>query len=113
MPTYEYACRKCEYEFEREQRITEDPVKTCPKCKSRKVERLISATSFVLKGSGWYSDLYASSKPEKDKSAGDASEGKGEKKGDAATGDKAKSDEKSAEKKKPAKAATKGKKASG
>ena len=60
MPTYEYACGKCGHEFEREQRITEDPVKTCPECRSRKVERLISATSFVLKGGGWYSDLYAS-----------------------------------------------------
>lgn len=60
MPTYEYACDKCNSEFEVEQRITEDPIKTCPKCRSRKVRRLISQTSFVLKGGGWYSDLYAS-----------------------------------------------------
>jgi putative FmdB family regulatory protein len=60
MPTYEYACEKCRHEFEAEQRITDDPVKTCPKCRSRKVKRLISQTSFVLKGGGWYSDLYAS-----------------------------------------------------
>ncbi len=65
MPTYEYACEKCGHEFEREQRITEDPVKTCPKCRARKVQRLISNTSFVLKGSGWYSDLYSSQKPDK------------------------------------------------
>ncbi len=65
MPTYEYACGKCGHEFEREQRITEDPVKTCPECRSRKVQRLISSTSFVLKGSGWYSDLYSSQKPDK------------------------------------------------
>lgn len=64
MPIYEYLCEKCGHEFEREQRITEDPVKTCPKCRARKVRRLISRTAFVLKGSGWYSDLYASSKPE-------------------------------------------------
>ena len=60
MPTYEYQCEKCGHEFEREQRITEDPIKTCPKCKAPKAKRLISATSFVLKGGGWYSDLYAS-----------------------------------------------------
>lgn len=62
MPTYEYMCEKCEYEFEREQRISDPPVKTCPECRSRKVKKLISRTSFVLKGGGWYSDLYSSSK---------------------------------------------------
>ena len=60
MPIYEYACEKCGHEFEREQRITEDPVKTCPSCKAKKVRRLISRTAFVLKGGGWYSDLYSS-----------------------------------------------------
>ena len=74
MPIYEYACAKCESEFEVEQRITEDPVKTCPKCRSRKVKRLISRTSFVLKGGGWYSDLYSSNDSSKDKEP----EGKGD-----------------------------------
>ncbi len=60
MPTYEYRCDKCGHEFEREQRITEDPIKTCPKCKAQKARRLISVTSFVLKGGGWYADLYSS-----------------------------------------------------
>ncbi len=60
MPIYEYMCEKCSHEFEREQRITDDPVKTCPKCRSRRVKKLISQTSFVLKGGGWYSDLYSS-----------------------------------------------------
>jgi putative FmdB family regulatory protein len=62
MPIYEYACGKCEHEFEVEQRITDDPVATCPNCRSRRVKRLISQTSFVLKGGGWDSDLYASGK---------------------------------------------------
>jgi len=60
MPIYEYGCGKCGHEFEAEQRITDAPLKTCPACRSRKVRRLISRTSFVLKGGGWYSDLYAS-----------------------------------------------------
>jgi len=63
MPIYEYQCEKCGHEFEREQRITDEPVKTCPSCRAKKVRRLISRTAFVLKGSGWYSDLYASKKP--------------------------------------------------
>ena len=69
MPIYEYACEKCGREFEVEQRITDDPIKTCPGCRSRKVKRLISKTSFVLKGGGWYSDLYSSGKGKDDKSA--------------------------------------------
>ncbi len=60
MPTYDYQCGKCGIEFEREQRITEPPVKTCPKCKSRQVKRLLSAPGFILKGGGWYADGYGS-----------------------------------------------------
>ena len=83
MPIYEYPCKGCGHEFEREQRITEKPVRTCPKCKAKKVERLISQTSFVLKGGGWYSDLY-SSKPAA-KSDGDSGAAKpGGEKGDKA-----------------------------
>jgi len=63
MPIYEYACAACGHQFEEWQKITDKPVKTCPKCKAKKVERLISATSFHLKGGGWYSDLYAGPKP--------------------------------------------------
>lgn len=72
MPTYEYRCDKCEREFEVEQRITEDPIRSCPSCRSRKVRRLISQTSFVLKGGGWYSDLYSSNKAKSETGAKDA-----------------------------------------
>jgi putative FmdB family regulatory protein len=65
MPIYEYLCEKCGHEFEREQRISDEPIRTCPECRARKVKRLISQTSFVLKGSGWYSDLYGSARPKK------------------------------------------------
>ena len=69
MPVYEYACEKCGHEFEASQRITDEPIKVCPKCRARRVKRLISQTSFVLKGSGWYSDLYSSKgKDKKEKS---------------------------------------------
>jgi putative FmdB family regulatory protein len=71
MPVYEYACDKCGHEFEAEQRITEAPLKTCPAARPQ-AQRLISQTSFVLKGSGWYADLYSS------KAKPDAASGKPE-----------------------------------
>jgi putative FmdB family regulatory protein len=57
MPIYEYRCAKCG-EFEVTQRITEDPLQHCPTCR-RKVQKLISNTSFQLKGTGWYITDYA------------------------------------------------------
>lgn len=59
MPTYDYACDNCGYEFEREQRITEDPIKKCPKCGKLKARRMIGGGGFILKGGGWESDLYS------------------------------------------------------
>ena len=60
MPIYEYNCSKCGV-FEVTQRITEDPLKKCPSCRS-KVRKLISNTSFQLKGSGWYVTDYGRGK---------------------------------------------------
>jgi putative FmdB family regulatory protein len=57
MPIYEYVCKKCG-EFEVTQRITEPSLRKCPTCKG-KVERILSRSSFVLKGSGWYATDYA------------------------------------------------------
>jgi putative FmdB family regulatory protein len=57
MPIYEYLCKKCG-EFELMQRITDDPLTRCPTCRG-KVTKLISNTSFQLKGSGWYVTDYA------------------------------------------------------
>src|SRR6185295_14367857 len=59
MPTYEYRCEQCG-DFEESQRITDPPLERCPKCR-RKVRRLISSTSFQLKGSGWYVTDYGRS----------------------------------------------------
>jgi putative FmdB family regulatory protein len=57
MPIYEYECDKCGT-FEATQRITDKPLNRCPTCKG-KVKKLISNTSFQLKGSGWYITDYA------------------------------------------------------
>ena len=57
MPIYEYKCQKCGI-IEVTQRITEKPLAKCPTCKS-KIKKLISNTSFQLKGTGWYITDYA------------------------------------------------------
>lgn len=63
MPTYEYACGACGHQWEQVQRIVEAPIEVCPKCAQSAAHRLISGgTNFILKGGGWYSDLYSSSK---------------------------------------------------
>src|ERR1044072_6698880 len=90
MPIYEYACDKCGT-FEVSQRITEKPLPRCPTCKS-KVRKLISNTSFQLKGSGWYVTDYAGKsggakgKEEgKSDSSSDASKGSSDSKKDSTT----------------------------
>jgi putative FmdB family regulatory protein len=54
MPTYQYACPDCGLEFERVQKFTDDPVKVCPKCRKKKVYRVVSKVAVSFKGSGWY-----------------------------------------------------------
>jgi putative FmdB family regulatory protein len=96
MPIYEYECQACEHRFELWQKMSDKPVRVCPKCKARKVEKLISHTSFQLKGGGWYSDLYASQKPS---AAAGASESGGDKPAAAASADASASPPKTTEKK--------------
>jgi len=62
MPTYSYLCDACQTEFDKEQRISEDPIRKCPKCGKLKVRRMISSGNFILKGGGWYSDGYGGAK---------------------------------------------------
>jgi putative FmdB family regulatory protein len=85
MPIYEYQCSKCGV-FEITQRITEPPLRRCPTCKAR-VTKLISSTSFHLKGTGWYVTDYASkgggggkaeSDPTSDAAKGETNTAKGE-----------------------------------
>jgi len=111
MPTYEYRCEKCEHEFEREQRISDPPIKTCPACRSRKVKKLISRTSFVLKGGGWYSDLYSSSSSTSDGSSSSAASASGGESSDAKSDDtKTTKTTKSQKADKPGKSGSAGKK---
>jgi putative FmdB family regulatory protein len=93
MPIYEYRCEKCG-DFEVTQRITEDPLKKCPTCK-RKVRKLISNTSFQLKGSGWYVTDYARKDKGAGKDAGKGTGGESTAKAESSTGSEAKSESKS------------------
>jgi putative FmdB family regulatory protein len=77
MPVYEYECSACNHRFEEWQKISDDPIKVCPKCSEPKVERLISQTSFQLKGGGWYGDLYSSTKKTGGSGSGSSSSGSG------------------------------------
>ena len=62
MPIYEYACQKCGNVVEVFQKLNDKGPGKCPKC-GGKLARVLSHTSFQLKGGGWYKDLYSSVKP--------------------------------------------------
>jgi putative FmdB family regulatory protein len=61
MPIYEYKCRKCRKEFEMFQGVTDPVVTSCRYC-SGPVQKLMSLSSFHLKGSGWYATDYGGEK---------------------------------------------------
>jgi len=54
MPIYEYRCGACGQEHEALQKVSEPPLKVCPACGKPKLQKLLSAAGFQLKGSGWY-----------------------------------------------------------
>jgi putative FmdB family regulatory protein len=62
MPTYSYHCDACNRDFEKEQRISDPALKKCALCGKPKARRMIAGGNFILKGGGWYSDGYGSSK---------------------------------------------------
>lgn len=58
MPIYEYHCLACGHHLEEMQKINEPPLATCPECGKPKLERIVSHTSFQLKGGGYYATDY-------------------------------------------------------
>lgn len=54
MPIYEYECKACGHTFDTIQSFSEEPLTDCPICKEPALKKLISASAFHLKGSGWY-----------------------------------------------------------
>lgn len=67
MPTYDYKCTECSHTFEVFQKMTDEPLKTCPKCKGT-VKRLIGmGAGTIFKGSGFYQTDYKNKPVEKTK----------------------------------------------
>lgn len=54
MPFYEYQCTHCGHRLEILQKISDPPMVDCPSCHDAALKKLISASAFHLKGSGWY-----------------------------------------------------------
>lgn len=113
MPIYEYRCQQCG-DFEVTQKIKDKPLARCPGCKG-KVKKLISSTSFQLKGTGWYVTDYPRKEKtpkEEKKEKAPAAEAKGdgkaaaaEAKGEGKASSSPDTGEKASAEKKPAKSA--------
>ena len=97
MPIYEYECGKCGV-FEQSQRISEPALTKCPACR-RKVRRLISNTSFQLKGSGWYVTDYARAGKDGKKKGADGGDSASTDSSSASSSTESKSESKSESKK--------------
>jgi putative FmdB family regulatory protein len=54
MPIYEYRCPSCGFQKEHLQKMSDQPLATCPSCGADGYAKLLSAAGFQLKGSGWY-----------------------------------------------------------
>ncbi|NMG76342.1 FmdB family zinc ribbon protein [Aromatoleum diolicum] len=64
MPIYEYRCDSCGFQKEHIQKMSDDPLKTCPSCNTDSYQKLLSAAGFQLKGTGWYAtDFKGGSSP--------------------------------------------------
>jgi putative FmdB family regulatory protein len=93
MPIYEYRCSSCGHELEALQKLAEAPLLACPSCHADALVKLVSASAFQLKGSGWYAtDFKGGAKPAAAKPADAAkpagegtSESKSETKSDSAS----------------------------
>ena len=109
MPIYEYLCDACGERLEVMQKVSERPLKQCPACKQNRLRKLVSASAFRLKGSGWYeTDFKKGGKKNISSGADESGAEKGDKdkekeKKPAKTGEKAETKEATAETKPAAK----------
>jgi putative FmdB family regulatory protein len=93
MPIYEYRCSACGHHLEALQKMTDGPLRKCPECGKSQLKRLVSASRFRLKGSGWYETDFKDKNETKrnlvEKGGTESSEAAGEKSTETAVKDKA------------------------
>ncbi len=67
MPIYEYKCEECGHQLEAIQKFSDAPLTDCPECNKPALKKMLSASAFHLKGTGWYETDFKNSgkKPEK------------------------------------------------
>jgi putative FmdB family regulatory protein len=99
MPNYDYECADCGHQTEIFQKMSDPPERRCPSCGKDTLERLVSRSSFTLKGEGWYADGYGANKKKDSGATESKSDAKSEPKSDA------KSETKTAPKSEPTKSA--------
>lgn len=75
MPIYEYRCEACRHELEALQKLSDEPLRICPKCNAPALRKQVSAAGFRLKGGGWYETDFKSGS--KKNVAGDSGVGAG------------------------------------
>ncbi|MDJ0956960.1 MAG: zinc ribbon domain-containing protein [Arenicellales bacterium] len=78
MPIYPYICGACGHEYDKLQKVSDNPDRECPECGEESVRRKVTAAAFHLKGTGWYATDFKDKGAKKDKGdgKGEASEGK-------------------------------------
>ncbi|MDB2647356.1 zinc ribbon domain-containing protein [Pseudomonadales bacterium] len=82
MPIYEYRCADCDHQLEVVQKLSEEPIVSCPECKKDSLKKIISAAGFRLKGDGWYETDFKSGK-KKNVAGSESSSSSGSSSGDS------------------------------
>lgn len=62
MPTYEYYCTSCGFEFEEFQSIASEPIQICPQCNGQVKRKISGGSGLIFKGSGFYITDYKNKK---------------------------------------------------
>jgi len=89
MPTYQYQCSACKHAFEELQSMKDEPLTKCPKCKKKKLDRLLgTGAGLLFKGSGFYITDYRSESYKSAAKADTGSSGKSESGSSSSGGDK-------------------------
>jgi len=61
MPVYVYHCDECDFQFEQQQKFTDNPLKKCPNCGKNTLHKVYTPVGIIYKGSGFYSTDHRSS----------------------------------------------------